>query len=767
MMEGLSTIVSRRAGRSLALLLAIAVPVMVLASGRLRAEDTQAAPLPPRALVQIGTDDLRTREPIADLAFSPDGRLIAAAERPGAPSKIEIFDARTGRPVRRIVPPDPDEVSVVCLAFSPDGTKLAWGEPEGAVALWDLPGDRLLHRASLHERAVNAVAFSPDGRLLASGGDDGSVRVRSVERLAGLAGKAVRSRQRGEERTLRDPDSRILGLAFTPDGTRLVAGATARASIIVWRLSDGQVLKRITETHGTRGSRIRGLGPRSVAVTPDGRRILSAGYSFVPRSQTRIPYGSPDTTVSEVRSWDIETEERRLDLVDDEHAGYGNVALSPDGRRVAVADFGVIRILDADTGRPVRWIEAPGSDQGRPAFSPDGALIALPVDRAIHVFEVRSGRRRLQGEVVPAGRLQSAAWSPSGDRIATGHGDGLVRVWDAATGRLIWHRRLTPALPATVGVGLPILMAFTVDGRRLIAAGQRYDPIANRNGLVTVYEAASGTLVREIPQPSFYGAALAPDGRIIVLNTGQGHSTPHLLGVEPETGRERWSAPPEGQRAEYAHVIGMQIRAKTPLLEAATSDGHVIRFNALTGREIRRFRVDGRPPEERDALPDRPSLLRATFSADGRTLGTIAREWVYLWDVESGTLRREIQLSHPDGAALALSPDGRTLAIATGPYPEDAIQLVDVETGKEWLVLRPVDKAPRVMVFSADGARLFTGFDRGSGTVWDVRRPSAPADVRPPTDRDPDRTTDRTEDTDKTQIRPGPGIDHGSHGGHG
>jgi WD40 repeat protein len=169
-------------------------------------------------------------------------------------------------------------------------------------------------------------------------------------------------------------------------------------------------------------------------------------------------------------------------------------------------------------------------------------------------------------------------------------------------------------------------------------------------------------------------------------------------------------------------VIGLQIRAQTPLLEAATSDGHVVRFNALTGREMRRFRVDGRPPEERDALPDRPALLRATFSADGRTLGTMAREWVYLWDVESGKLRREIRLSHQDGGYLALNPDGRTLAIATGPYPEDAIRFVDVETGKEWLVLHPVDKGPRLMVFSPDGTRLFSGFDRGSGMVWDVRR---------------------------------------------
>src|SRR5579885_3648323 len=134
MNEDSSGVVRRRSGRWLA---SPAVAIVFVAGstfGRLRAEDTQGVLLPPRALIQIGTDNLRTREPITDIAFSPDGRLIAAAEGPGSPSKVSIFDVRTGRQVRRIAPPDPDGVSVTCLAFSPDRAKLAWGEPDGHVA---------------------------------------------------------------------------------------------------------------------------------------------------------------------------------------------------------------------------------------------------------------------------------------------------------------------------------------------------------------------------------------------------------------------------------------------------------------------------------------------------------------------------------------------------------------------------------------------------------------------------------------------------------
>ena len=424
--------------------------------------------------------------------------------------------------------------------------------------------------------------------------------------------------------------------------------------------------------------------------------------------------------LSEVRVWDIDSGERLLDIGDDENMGFGNAALSHDGRHLAVADFDVIRIHDAATGRLERTIVLAGSSDRRPRFSPDGTLLALPVGRAIHVFEVATGRRRLQDERAPAGLMRAVAWSSSGDRIATLNDDGIVRVWEAATGRLIWHRRLTGETAGMLNV--PFSVAFSGDGRRRSRAGCAHDPATNQNGVVAVYDAASGTLVREMPERWFHGVALVSDGRIMAVNVGQVMNAGHLLGVEPETGRVRWSAPAEGQRADFAAVIGMQIRAGTPLLEAATADGHVVRFNALTGHEILRFRVDGRPPEERDARPDRPSLMRAWFSADGRTLATTMRNWIYVWDIETGKARCEIHLAHEEGCFLGLAPDGRTLAIATGPYPEDAIRLVELETGKESLVLRPVDQGPRALVFSPDGGRLFTGFDRGSGMVWDVRR---------------------------------------------
>ena len=119
----------------------------------------------------------------------------------------------------------------------------------GTSALWDLAADRLLYLATLHDGHVHALAFSLTVGSSRAAAPTRPARVRAVERPADIAANAGRSpgrfRQLSEDRTLRDPDSEILSLAFTPDGTRLVAGATSRAPLIIWRLSDGHVLRRI------------------------------------------------------------------------------------------------------------------------------------------------------------------------------------------------------------------------------------------------------------------------------------------------------------------------------------------------------------------------------------------------------------------------------------------------------------------------------------------------------------------------------------------
>jgi WD40 repeat protein len=595
----------------------------------------------------------------------------------------------------------------------------------GEVSVWDLSTDRLLFRQKLHRGNVMDVKFTPDGRFFASGGLDGVIHLRRIEKPEDL---------------VHDFTMRTLGhLAFTPDGRRLVAGGQFSTMISVWETNDGRLVREIGPTAGKH--------LKSMAVTPDSRHILTAGHREEAEDpekrqeaeraeaalENRLPGLGPaqpkQPTVkrTEIRLWDIETGERIRDLNRPEEIGFGDVALSPDGRRMAIVNFGGLRLLDPATGESQWTVDLPGW-WGRPvAFSSDGRLVALPEQNTVAIFEVLTGRRLHHDETTPVGRVGAVGWSPSGDRIVTGHTDGFVRVWDAATGKLIWHKLLAPIVSVGGQAAAPACVGFSRNSKLLVAAGHRDHPSDSGKGIVMVYEAATGEVAREVPRGWLRLTAPAPDGRMVVVANDN-----CIVGIETVTGRPRWRTPTVNKPDTFVQPAALQFEANTTWFYVALKDGNVIRCNVLTGHEQRRFLVDGRTPEQRKAARLRdPVLSAAAFSADGRTMASFSEGWISLWDVEAGALRRKIRYPGAEGCLLALAPDGETVAATDGRTREgfggDEIRLYDVETGDPVLTLDPADDRADVLAFSPDGTRLLTGSERGSAIVWDVRRGEGPS----------------------------------------
>jgi hypothetical protein len=102
------------------------------------------------------------------IAFSPDGRSLAAATRSGG---IRLLEAATGQERHLLA----EKVKVRCLAFSPDGRWLACGLEEGTVCLYHLHEGKFLHRLMGHQGAIRTMAFSPDSKLLATGSQDSTI----------------------------------------------------------------------------------------------------------------------------------------------------------------------------------------------------------------------------------------------------------------------------------------------------------------------------------------------------------------------------------------------------------------------------------------------------------------------------------------------------------------------------------------------------------------------------------------------------------------
>jgi RNA polymerase sigma factor (sigma-70 family) len=694
-----------------------------------RPETDVAKPsLPPRALARIGTDLLRAPGGIRSFALSPGGRLVAVGDLHAPGARITIFDVQTGRRSKRFVAPGSQGGRgwVETAAFSPDGTKLLWGEMSGEVALWDLLADRLLFRQKLHLYNVCEVKFSPDGHLFASSGLDRVIQLRRVEKPDEVA------------RTFAMPKGGQ-HLAFTPDGRRLIAGGQFSTMIGVWDVSDGRLVREIGPTAGTH--------LKSMAVRPDSRFILTGGHreeAQDPENQqeaeraegapgNRLPAPGPaqpkQPTVkrTEIRLWDIETGARIRDLAGTDEIGIGDVALSPDGRRMAIVNFSGLRLLDPATGTTQWTVDLP-SWGGRPvAFSSDGQLVALPEQNAVAIFEVATGRRLHHDKGTPVGRVVAVAWSPSGDRVVTGHSDGFARVWDAATGKLIWHKVLAPIVSVGGRAAAPTFVGLSRNGKMLVVAGNRDNPSASGKGVIVVYEAATGEVAREIPRGSLRLAAPAPDGRMVVVANDAS-----LVGIEAVTGRPCWRTPTVNKPGTFVQPAALQFEANPTWFDAALKDGNVIRYNVLTGHEQRRFLADGRTPEpQKAARHDPPVISAAAFSADARTMASFSGGWISLWDVEAGTLRRKIRYPGAGGCLLALAPDGKTVAAtdvrSDEDFGDDAIRLYDVETGDPVLTLDPADDRADVLAFSPDGTKLLTGSERGSAIVWDVRRGQGPS----------------------------------------
>jgi serine/threonine protein kinase len=126
--------------------------------------------------------------------------------------------------------------SAKAAVFSPDGLKLATGDRNSTVRVWDLeaqiPSELFGHRGTVH-----ALAYSPDGKRLASAGSDGTVKVWNLEDLS------------AKPLPLTEHKGAVYAVTFSPDGSKLATAGwdgTAR----VWNSTSGDLLHTFKAEEG-------------------------------------------------------------------------------------------------------------------------------------------------------------------------------------------------------------------------------------------------------------------------------------------------------------------------------------------------------------------------------------------------------------------------------------------------------------------------------------------------------------------------------------
>jgi WD40 repeat protein len=242
------------------------------------------------------------------LRYSPDGRLLAAGTHDGV---VQLWDAGTGQ---RLGLSRARDCRLESLAFLPGRKVLAAGITEQSVCVWELPAGRDLTPRDAHPGTVGAIAFSRDGKAVVSAGADG---VRVWDAATGRGLRHILPPGEEERRRYGTGGGRTQSL-LSPGGRYLVCGNLGYDGMQVADLVGGEYVGDL-EVHR------HGLGVTG-AFAADGTTFAAL---------SRVP--SADGRGAAVRIWDLSTGREVRSLKGALAEVQSSLAISPDGKVVAVA----------------------------------------------------------------------------------------------------------------------------------------------------------------------------------------------------------------------------------------------------------------------------------------------------------------------------------------------------------------------------------------------------------------------------------------------
>jgi WD40 repeat protein len=493
------------------------------------------------------------------------------------------------------------------VAVTPDGKQMvSVGKEDLSVLVWDIETGKQL-RLFPGEPAFKegtCVAVRPDGRQIAVGYESGSVRL-------------IPFAAADEHRAFADAKDNPWAVAYSPDG-KAFAVAGADRTVRVYETESGKLLKELTGhklavtavAFVNPGTVVSAGGDKTVMVwdVASGKPKELTGHALAVLAVATDPTGKVLLTGGAdktVRGWDVAAG-KELWKWDGQSIVCG-LAVSADGKRAAVG-------------------------------CADGKLILLAIDGA----EVK-----VTGETgAHSAGVAGVAFSPDGQLVATGGGDGFAKLWTAPTaGPPVEQKKFTP--PFNLPSGTPAMpissVAFSPDGKSLVGCGSE--------GVVRVWDVIAGTETRGLRGHAGWVTcvAYAPNGQTVLS-----------CGIDKQA---RLFELPRADAAADGHRGAIQcVAVSRDGKYAATggADRTVKVWDLNTGREVATLTGEN----------EARGLLAVTFVGSDRVAACGADKKLRTWTFKPNKLVSEADTSQFI-FALAGSEDGTTVGGAWSEETDD------------------------------------------------------------------------------------------------